>query len=59
MIPIIDERCIGYYVGIAADMAARTPWLIAQPKLVSIIPTDYALLWCLTPSFFDGTLHHK
>ena len=37
MIPNIDEWCRRYYVGMAADMAAWTPLLIAQPKLVSTI----------------------
>jgi len=35
--PIIDEWCMGYYTGIAADMTAWTPLLISQPKLFSTI----------------------
>ena len=37
MVSIIDEWCMGYYVGIAADMAAWAPLLIGRPKLVSTI----------------------
>jgi len=37
MISIIDEWCMGYHVAIAADMAAWTPLLISQPKLISTI----------------------
>ncbi len=33
----IDGWCTGYYVAIAADMAAWTPLLISQPKLLSTI----------------------
>ena len=34
---IIDEWCMGYYTGIAANMAAWSPLLIAQPQLLSTI----------------------
>ena len=37
MIPIIDEWCMGYYLGMAADLKARTPLLLSQPKLFSTI----------------------
>ncbi len=33
----IEAWCAGYYVAIAADMAAWSPLLIAQPKLLSTI----------------------
>lgn len=36
-VTIIDEWCMGYYIGIAADMAAWTPLLASQPKLFSTI----------------------
>jgi len=34
-VTIIDEWCMGYYIGVAADMAAWTPLLVSQPKLMS------------------------
>ena len=33
----IEGWCAGYYVAIAADMAAWTPLLVSQPKLFAII----------------------
>jgi len=36
-IPIIDEWCMGYYIGIAADAAAWTPLLASQPNLFTTI----------------------
>jgi len=36
-VTIIDEWCVGYYIGIAADMAAWTTLLVSQPKLFSTI----------------------
>jgi len=36
-VTIIDEWCVGYYIGVAADMAAWTPLLVSQPKLMSTI----------------------
>ncbi len=36
-IPIIDEWCMGYYLGISIDLAAWTPLLIGQPALCANI----------------------
>ncbi len=36
-VPIIDEWCMGYYIGIAADLAAWQPLLDAMPELFKII----------------------
>ena len=36
-VTIIDEWCMGYYIGIAADMTAWTPLLVSQPKLFATI----------------------
>jgi uncharacterized protein len=37
LVPIIDEWCMGYCIGIEADKAAWQPLLDAQPKLFEII----------------------
>lgn len=37
VIPIIDEWCTGYYLGMAADLEAWTPLLLSQPQLFTAI----------------------
>ena len=37
IVSVIDEWCMGYYIGIAADMSAWTPLLVSQPELFTTI----------------------
>lgn len=37
VISIIDEWCMGYYLGMAADLQAWTPLLLGQPELFTAI----------------------
>lgn len=37
VVPIIDEWCTGYYKGLSLDLAAWTPLLMGQPKLLTTI----------------------
>lgn len=39
LIPIIDEWCSGYYLGMALDLQAWTPLMLSQPKLFAPILT--------------------